>query len=165
MNNSPAKIREDPVTVATIRRILLAIFLLGTLGTGAELLLMGHTENFWQWVPLSLILISLVTLSGYAAVRRVAIMRLFQVIMIFFVISGIVGLVMHYRGKMEFKLETNPDLAGWPLFREVIKGATVPPVLAPGVMVQIGLLGLAYTYRHPGLKSMTVKTESSSTGE
>jgi hypothetical protein len=165
MNNSPAKIREDVVTIATIRRILLVIFLLGTFGTGAELLLLGHTENVWQWIPVLLILISLVTLLCYAAVRRLAIMRIFQVVMILFMISGVVGLVLHYRDKMEFKLETNPDLAGWHLFREVIKGATLPPVLAPGVMIQIGLLGLAYTYRHPIFKAITEKTESALIGE
>ena len=33
----------------------------------------------------------------------------------------------------------------------VVSGAT--PTLAPGAMVELGLLGLAYTYRHPALGS------------
>ena len=75
-------------------------------------------------------------------------MRVFQVMMILFILSGLTGLVLHFQGKMEFKLETNPSLNGMALFWETIKGATLPPVLAPGVMIQLGLLGLAYAYRH-----------------
>jgi len=29
--------------------------------------------------------------------------------------------------------------------------ATAPPALSPGLLVQLGLLGLVYTYRHPAL--------------
>ncbi|HYJ16246.1 MAG TPA: hypothetical protein VE170_12200 [Candidatus Limnocylindria bacterium] len=38
-------------------------------------------------------------------------------------------------------------------------GAKAPPLLAPGSMVQLGLLGLAYTYKHPALKSSQRKGE------
>jgi hypothetical protein len=27
----------------------------------------------------------------------------------------------------------------------------MPPVLAPGIMIQLGLLGLAWTWRHPAV--------------
>jgi hypothetical protein len=40
-------------------------------------------------------------------------------------------------------------LAGWELFKEAMTGAT--PALAPGAMVQLGLIGLAWSYRHPAL--------------
>jgi hypothetical protein len=43
----------------------------------------------------------------------------------------------------------NPALAGFELVRESLSGAT--PALAPGTMIQLGLIGLAYTYRHPRL--------------
>jgi hypothetical protein len=35
----------------TTRRMLAAIFLFGSLGTTAELMLMGHTEGVWQNLP------------------------------------------------------------------------------------------------------------------
>jgi hypothetical protein len=41
-------------------------------------------------------------------------------------------------------------LAGWQLFWQAIRSKT-PPALAPGVMIQLGLIGLAYTYRDPAL--------------
>jgi hypothetical protein len=44
----------------------------------------------------------------------------------------------------------SPDVTGWPLFWEAIRGAT--PALAPGAMVQLGLIGLAFTIRHPALR-------------
>jgi len=139
---------EEGNTLAAIRIIILAIFLIGSIGTGTELLLIGHTESIWQCLPLVLISLSIVTLIAHALVRIEVTMRVFQVMMILFILSGLTGLVLHFRGKMEFKLETNPSLNGMALFWETIRGATVPPVLAPGMMIQLGLLGLAYAYRH-----------------
>jgi hypothetical protein len=165
MGTPLAKTHAHAVILTALRRILLIIFLLGALGAGAELLLLGHTEDRWQWTPLLLFALSLVALIGHAAFRRAATVRVFQTTMILFVISGFVGLALHYQGKVEFKLETNPDLAGLELFWETIKGATVPPILAPGLMIQLGLLGLAWTYRHPALARLDRKTESTNTGE
>ena len=69
---------------------------------------------------------------------------------ILFVISGFAGLFLHYQGNAQFELEMYPSLKGLELFRKAIKGTT-PPTLAPGTMIVLGLLGLAYTYRHPAL--------------
>jgi len=162
---TPTKSRGQAATLTAIRGILLVIFLLGALGAGAELLLLGHTEDNWQLIPLLLFSLSLVALLAHAALRRAATVRVFQFTMLLFVISGFVGFWLHYQAKMEFKLESNPDLAGLELFWEAIKGAAVPPVLAPGMMIQMGLLGLAWTYRHPALGVSTEKTESANTGE
>ncbi len=161
MNATSTKSRGQIATIGAIRGILLAIFLLGALGTGAELYLIEHTEDRWQWIPLLLLALSLVAILVHAAFRRAATVRVFQLTMILFVISGFVGFWLHYQAKMEFKLETNPDLAGLELFWEAVKGAAVPPVLAPGMMIQMGLLGLAWAYRHPALGS---KNESTNTG-
>jgi len=161
MNLPPTKLRGQ---AGPMRGILLTIFLLGVLGTGAELLLLEHTEDLWQWVPLLLIALSLAALILHAAIRRAASVRIFQATMVLFLLSGVAGLLLHYKGNVEFKSETNPSLAGLELFWEAMKGKA-PPALAPGVMIQIGLLGLAYTYRHPALRASTEKTESTNTGE
>jgi hypothetical protein len=42
-------------------------------------------------------------------------------------------------------------MEGLKLFKAAITGAT--PALAPGSLIQMGLLGLAYTFRHPALRS------------
>jgi hypothetical protein len=141
----------EAATVAAMRHIIMTIFLLGVLGIVGELLLVGHTVDLWQKVPLLLILVSLVVLICHAGIRRAATLRVFQLTMVLYLLTGVVGLVLHYQGKKEFKLESNPELGGQELFWEVIKGAAVPPVLAPGAMILMGLLGLSYTYRHPHL--------------
>lgn len=151
INSQQSKHRDVGSTPAAIRRILLGIFLLAIFGTGTELLLMGHTEGVWQSVPLVLFLMSIVVLGCHAVVRRSGSMRIFQVMMVLYIVSGFIGIGLHYQAKLEFKLEMNPDMEGLELFREVIKGASLPPILAPGMMIQLGLLGLAYTYRHPVL--------------
>lgn len=142
---------DSQSSIQNLRVLLLAVFLFGSLGTGIELLLLGHTEDAWQWVPLVLIGCSMLVLLCYAFSRRGIFLRALQMLMLLFMMSGIAGIVLHYQAKVEFKLEMQPDLSGWQLFREVMQSATVPPVLAPGMMVQLGLLGLAYCYRHPRL--------------
>ncbi len=142
---------QQSTTLRAIRWFLMAILLMGFLGTGVELLLLEHTEGFWQWVPLFLIAIGLIVLSWgllYPGRRNI---RLLQGTMILCVLSGLVGLILHYQGNAEFELEMYPSLMGRELFWEAIQGAT--PTLAPGTMIQLGLLGLAYTHRHPQLGS------------
>ena len=145
---------ETIVTIGTMRRALLAIFLLGLIGTGAELILLNHFEDPRQWIPLVLIALAIFA-SSWQARRATALkIRIFQMLLLGFVLSGVAGIYFHYQGSAEFKLESNPALAGWALFREAIR-AKAPPLLAPGTMIQLGLLGLAYTYRHPALERTT----------
>jgi hypothetical protein len=150
MNTSSANGRGEAVTLTIIRGFLLVIFLIGLLGTGAELLLVKHTEDYWQLAPLLLMALSLVVLGWRAVARGRVSMRIFQATMLLFVLSGFAGLWLHYQANTEFELEMYPSLQGLELFWKAIQGAS-PPSLAPGVMIQLGLLGLAYTYRHPAL--------------
>ncbi len=154
--------RREAATVRALRGFLLVLFLIGLLGTGAELLLLDHTEDVWQWTPLILMAISLVVLGWRIVDRKPASMWVFLGTMGLFVVSGLVGLLLHYQGNAEFELEMYPTLKGLELFWEAVKGAT--PALAPGTMIQLGLLGLAYTYRHPALIKSTEKT-SNNNGE
>ncbi|OFV94710.1 MAG: hypothetical protein A3H28_07485 [Acidobacteria bacterium RIFCSPLOWO2_02_FULL_61_28] len=144
------------VTLAALRRYLLALFLFGLLGLVAELLLVKHTEDAWQWVPLLLILASLLVLGWHAADRRATSLRVFQGTMVLFLLSGVAGILLHYQGRAAFQLESTPTLSGLNLFWEAMQTQT-PPALAPGVMIQMGFLGLLYTYRHPVLDDSTRK--------
>jgi len=95
-----------------------------------------------------LIGLALVILTWHAFTKHAASVRAVQGIMGLFLIAGVAGIALHYQSSMEFKLETNPALSGWALFWAVMSAKT-PPALAPGVMIQLALLGLAYAYRHP----------------
>jgi hypothetical protein len=148
-----ASTSDDHKQAGMLGNFLLLIFLLGVIGAAAELALLGHTEDWRQWIPLGLFPCSLLVLLGYAVVRRPVVLRIFQVTMLLFILSGAAGCWFHYQAKREFKLESNPALAGWELFREAMTGGSVPPVLAPGVMLQLGLIGLAYGYSRSSRRS------------
>ena len=129
--------------VTGTRRMLAALFLFGSLGTAAELLLMEHTEGVWQNVPLALIAIGCVGFAALAIRPGTLQLRLFQLILGLFVVSGLAGVLLHYQGNTEFERELNPEAAGVELFWESMKGAT--PALAPGTMILLGVLGLSYS--------------------
>lgn len=148
---------EHEVTINRLRGFLLALFVTGLFGAGGELLLLGHTEDFKQWIPLILMSLSLIVLGRRVVDRSRTSLRIFQITMLLFVASGFAGLLLHYRANAEFELEMYSSMQGLELFWKAIKGAT-PPTLAPGTMVQLGLLGLAYTYRHPVLAESTKTT-------
>lgn len=132
-----------------LRLFLLGLVLLGILATTAELILLEHTEEPAQWLPLALLGAGLVAAVAAGARPGPATLRAFQVLMAGFVLAGGLGLWFHYRGNVEFELEMYPGLKGLELFRKSLSGAT--PALAPGMMSHLGLLGLAFTYRHPDL--------------
>ncbi|MBY0493081.1 MAG: hypothetical protein K2Y23_02585 [Cyanobacteria bacterium] len=134
----------------TARRILLAILLLGVFGIVAELFLLNHIEDATQWIPIALGLLTVLLSLAVATRPTSATIRLFQLVMILMIVSGGVGMYLHLRANMEFQLEMDATLTGFALFRKSIV-AKAPPALAPGAMAQLGLIGLAYTFRHPVL--------------
>jgi len=149
--NQPSNTPVESTTLATIRRILFAVLLLGIVGILAELFLLEHTEGFWQQVPLYLLIAGLAALVWHAFDKRAASVRVVQATMLLFVASGAIGTLLHYNGNVEFELEMDAAARSFDLFREAMMGAT--PALAPGAMIQLGLVGLAYSFRHPALAS------------
>ena len=71
-------------------------------------------------------------------------LRLLQFVMLTYIGTGVIGITLHFKANAEFQREIDPSLGGLALFWKVVE-ATAPPALAPGVMVQLGLLGLVYT--------------------
>jgi hypothetical protein len=124
---------------------------------GAELILLQHTGSVWELIPLVVLIgLVLVVLAWHVITKHPTSVRAVQTIMGLFLIAGVAGIALHYQSSMEFKLETNPALSGWPLFWAVMTAKT-PPALAPGAMIQLGLLGLVYTYRHPFIDNQIEK--------
>src|SRR5262245_54141433 len=121
---------REATALTSIRRALLATLLVGLVGTGVELVLLGHLEGAAQYAPLILIAIGLMT-SGWHAIRpSSSSVKGLQVVMGLCVLTGLVGVGLHYRGNLEFELEMYPTMSGTELMRKVVTGAT--PVLAPG---------------------------------
>lgn len=145
-----------------IRRILLALVLFGAGGLSLDLFLLEHTESLWQWIPL--VILGGAFASGVAVAVRPArrTLRIFQAVMILSVVAGMLGLYLHFRGNAAFEREMDPAVRGLALFWDSLRGAT--PALAPGAMVQLGLLGLTYVYRHPALRRVPSLTLSGTRG-
>jgi hypothetical protein len=140
----------EPELLSTIRRILLALVLLGIVGLVPELLLLKHTDSATQLIPflvLGLGLVSGVVLWVRPTRRGI---RIFQVVMLLSIVAGLLGLYFHFRGNVEFELEQDPSAHGLDLLWRSLSGGV--PTLAPGAMVQLGLLGLVFAYRHPLLR-------------
>ena len=135
-------------TLDTVRRVLLAILIIGLVGTAAELLLLDHDEEAIQLVPLALILVAFAAISWHALDQGGASLRLFRIVLVLFIVAGGLGVVLHYRANVEFQREVDPSIAGRALLVKAMK-AKAPPALAPGTMTQLGLIGLAYAYRYP----------------
>ena len=139
-----------------LRTFLAATFVLGVLGSGTELWLIDHTEDRWQWVPLILMAIGILTLTLHLAIKRTWSRRTFGAVMLGFIGGGFWGLWLHYQGNVEFEREVFPSLRGFELFWEAIRGAT--PALAPGTMVLLGLIGIAFVYSDHVIGSPERKT-------
>ena len=147
--------------LATVRRMLLGLLVLELIGTGVELLLMSHFEEVWQIVPLALIALALGILGWHAAARSAISIHALRVTMVLAIVSAGIGFALHYRANAEFQLDIDPSAGGPALWMKVLR-AKAPPALAPGVMAHLGLLGLAYTYRHPALGEPITSSRSSS---
>ena len=135
-------------TLDVIRRVLLAILLIGLLGTTIELLLLKHDEGIAQFIPLALIGIAFVAIAWHQVHRGAASLHLVRITMVLFIAAGFLGMYFHYRANVEFQREVDPAIAGRELLIKVMTAKT-PPALAPGSMSQLGLIGLAYAYRYP----------------
>jgi len=137
-------------TETAVRKLVLAVFLVGSAGMALELFFLEHTESLWQWLPL--IVLGAGILSGLVAAisPRRSTIRPFRMLMFAFLIVGLLGVLLHYQGNVEFALERDPSLSGLPLVWKVLRGAT--PALAPGTLAQLGLLGFIFSWRHPALR-------------
>jgi hypothetical protein len=134
---------DDEKLLARVRKLLLMLLAAGSLGTGVELLLLGHFEELTQIVPLALLAAGLLTAAWHLASTHASAAAL-RWLMAVFVASGGLGIVLHYRGNVEFEREMYPALAGMELIGKTLTGAT--PVFAPGTMALLGAIGLLASY-------------------
>jgi hypothetical protein len=145
MDAGGPRLNADSVRVERLRLWVLGVLVLGLIGTVTELILLEHYEQALQFVPLVLIGLGVVVLGSYYARGNTASLRALQIVMGLFVLSGFAGMLAHFNGSMEYQLELNPDMSTWELWEKILH-AKAPPLLAPGMMMQMGLLGLAYAF-------------------
>ena len=127
-----------------VRQVLLVILLLGLIGTAIELLLLKHTDGFWQLLPLGLIGLAVLVTLWHTAGGGMPALRALQAMMGLFLVAGFDGVWLHYQGNLGYAKDSNPSLNGMTLYREALMGTT--PALAPGTLIQLGLVGLLFVY-------------------
>ena len=133
-----------------MRALLLGLVLFGAAGLIAELFLMEHYDSWTQTLPFAVLGWGLAVGAAltYSPTRRRV--RGFQAAMGTAVLTGLVGLWLHYRGNATFELEIAPSASGFALLWGALRGAI--PILAPGAFVQLGLLGIIWSRHHPALR-------------
>ena len=146
---SPRRVDGEPVPVE--RRVLLAVhsalwwvLVLGLVGLEIELLLLKHTDGIWQIIPLVLLGAGLLLAPWYYRSRSAGAVVGLWGVMAVFIASGVAGTVLHYQGNVVYEQESNPGLTGRELYQAAVQGST--PTLAPGAMIQLGLLGLVVAF-------------------
>jgi hypothetical protein len=150
-------VRESD-TLTTIRKLLLGALALGVVGTIGELILLRHIDMPAQWFPLVLLGATVPILFWHSRSPSAASVRMTQRLMFAFIATGVLGVGLHYNGNVDFERELNPSERGWAFVRKTVAGAT--PVLAPGSMVLLGLVGLAHAYRHPSVDGGVSRQET-----
>jgi hypothetical protein len=135
----------DDHRLSTITTILAAVLLFGMAGLLAELALIAHYEDATQWIPLALLGVGLLAVAAEIVLHRSWTQLLIQLTMVLIVGAGLLGVYFHFNGSREFQLEMDPQMRGTALMWHVLR-AKSPPTLAPGSMVQLGILGLGYAY-------------------
>jgi len=144
MDASRPKVGADSV-VERLRLWVLGVLVLGLIGTVTELILLEHYEQPLQFVPLVLIAAAVAVLAWHMIRQDMASLRALQIVMGLFVLAGFLGMAAHFNGSAEYQLELDPDMSTWDLLEKILH-AKAPPLLAPGMMMQMGLLGLAFAY-------------------
>ncbi len=127
--------RLESEPLRTLRRGVLGLVVLGTAGVSVELVFLAHYTDWNQRIPLVVSSIGLLAAFWVVLAPGLPGLRVWQFTMLLFVGTGITGITMH---------------------RDVVTETVIPPLLAPGSFIQLGLLGLLYTFRHPGLDAFDV---------
>jgi hypothetical protein len=148
--------RDEPELLSTVRRILLALVLLGIVGLTIELLLLEHVESATQLIPFGVLAAGLGGAIAIVVRPTRANLRFFQGVMLLFVVAGLLGIYLHLRGNVLFEMETDPSARGLDLVWRSLRGGI--PLLAPAAMAQLGLLGLVFAFRHPALRGDAAST-------
>lgn len=131
-----------------VRQLLLGVLALGLAGTFTDLVLLAHYEDVAQLVPLALIVVALATVAWHVTRPDRRNLRALRAVMAACVLAGLAGIGFHLNGSAEFQWELDPSLSWWAVLQKAAR-AQAPPLLAPGGLLQLGLLGLVYTVGHP----------------
>ena len=129
-----------------LRRFLLLLAIMLFAGAVVELSLVGHTQNWLQWIPFAL------SALGSACVLIVlfnstpATVRWLRICMAVVVLGTLLGVYEHISGNVSLEREVNPSAGTSRLLWRGVSGGN--PLLAPGVLAIAAVLAVSATYRY-----------------
>jgi hypothetical protein len=150
---------EDPTTT-TLRRFALALAAIGAVGTLLELTLIKHYASKDQVIPYVLLGLSALGVIAVTVRPTALVLRVFQVVMVVTILGSGIGMLEHLKvnARNAGAITDNDRFPTTP--SAILAGVNgFAPLLAPGVLAQVGLLGLAFTYRHPNLQNFSNRRE------
>jgi hypothetical protein len=136
-------------TLQIVRRILLITVVSAIVAVEIELLLLEHVKPIMQLIPVLLLAAALFAVVWYGFTRSRESVKTFQTVMILSIATGLLGIFVHLGVSATDAVKKDKTLEGIPLIRAALTG--VAPPFAPAALIQIGLVGIAYTFRHPSL--------------
>ena len=141
---------------AFLRRSLLGLAALGTLGTALELVLLRHWDNALELIPfaaLGVLGVAIVMMARRPGARSVAIARALALSVL---IVSAAGVFIHIRSNYEAAPLDFRYTASWPTTPEPIRWLLAAtdtvgpsPTLAPAAIAFLALALLIVTLRHP----------------
>ena len=117
-----AAVPVESARLKRLRNFLTGVVLVGVVGMAAELLLIGHTDGWYQLIPVVLLTAMAVAMAWRLARPRRLTAWVVRLLMLSSVASGLAGVILHYRGNEAFELEMYPTLFGAALVFETITG-------------------------------------------
>lgn len=138
---------NDDVILQRLRRFLLAVAAAIFAGTAFELVLVGHYEETLQWVPFIVSALGLAAVGAVWFTPGARAIRVLRGVMGLAVLASLVGVGAHFYSNFTFVREINPSFTLTQSIWPALKGSH--PLLAPGILLLGGVLGIAATYRHP----------------
>ena len=99
-----------------LRRLLLALIALGLVSIATELVFLEHYEDGLMLIPLGALAVGLTSLVANVVSVTPSTVRLFQIAMGLLVVTGLVGVVLHFRAGLEFQVDMDPTLSAGALF-------------------------------------------------
>lgn len=135
---------SQPDVTQRLRRFLLGVVAVTLIVTPFELVLLEHTEEPLQWIPFVVSGFGLLAVAG-AWIRPSTIsLKILRWTMAVVALSSFVGMYLHFSRNLAFTREINPSYSLMESLWPAIKGSY--PLLAPGILLLAGVLGMAVTY-------------------
>lgn len=134
-----------------LRRFLLAVTASIFIGSIFELILIGHTEETLQWIPFVLSAVGLFAVAAVWFSPKRKTLLFLRLMMVIAILVSFVGMYLHFESNWAFTREINPSYTISESIWPALTGAH--PLLAPGILLLAGVLGLGAAWKHPNIEN------------